>query len=1075
MAESRYSPSVNIIRDQKKSVHYVPTSNSMRVYSQIADNFKNSNIRSFNLVGSYGTGKSAFLLAFEKHISNKQQIFGKKNGEFIGITVFDIFNFVGDYSSIIDACANKLQLKKEYTPFDVIHALDLYYKKRHNSKYCLIIVFDEFGKHLEYAVANEPEKEMYFVQLLAEYINDDNKNIILLTTLHQNIDAYGVSLDAVQRQEWNKVRGRLKEIPFLEPVEQLLSLAAEHITKRKFKHKLPIEFNSLFETIKRTKLFPLKTNVDRELAEKLYPMDLLSAAVLTMALQKYGQNERSLFSFLLNNDYLGINEYDFNQNDYYNISSVYDYLLNNFYTFLFTKYNPHYTQWAAIRSAIERVEGLFHKEINDYCKLIKTIGLLNIFSPESSVLDKDFLKEYGSSALKIKNIDEIIQQLETKKIIKYVLYKKKYILFEGSDLDIELALKEAGEKIDTNFDVVNLVHAYFEFPYLAAKKVHYEKGTPRFFEFNLSEESIKGSTKKTADGIINCVFPLSFDKTIKSILKETSNAPVLYGVYNNTYKIKETLIDILTTKHVIDTVHDDLVAGRELNNLLAHNVNLLNTIVFNSFYDGSVTWYFNGIKREIGNNTDLSKMLSFIIETAYHKTPIFRNELINRDKLPSTITLARKAFVKAMLNDCDKPDLNLPTDKYPPEKMIYKSLLRETGIHRKSKTEWILGEPKKDNDFTNVWNESLKFLESTKSRRRPLSDFIRILSDRPYGLKLGVIDFWISIFLFCKRDDFAIYIEDSYVSNIDEELIELFVKAPKKVEIKAFNVNGVKYELFQKYQSLIKMGEQHVSNKGFITTIKPFLKFYKQLPEYTKKTNNLKPHTKKFREAIAKAKDPEKTFFEDIPEALGFANLDLISNEASLQNYIDTVQESINELKFSFDVIINEIEEVILNTLGYSRTFDFNKITENIQKRYKSLIKNNSTVFQRNFLTRIEMSYDTKLDWISSIVSAVINKPLSALTDDEVSVTKERIRDVLLELEDLLDISKVNITDEFAKVLKVSLTVPGKQRGSKVVLVTNEKEKMMRTKIETIKKHLSGDSKENIDLLAYLLEEELSK
>lgn len=37
------------------------------------------------------------------------------------------------------------------------------------------------------------------------------------------------TLTEVQRQEWNKVKGRFQEIVFNEPVEQLLYLAARRI------------------------------------------------------------------------------------------------------------------------------------------------------------------------------------------------------------------------------------------------------------------------------------------------------------------------------------------------------------------------------------------------------------------------------------------------------------------------------------------------------------------------------------------------------------------------------------------------------------------------------------------------------------------------------------------------------------------------------------------------------------------------------------------------------------------------------------------------------------------------------
>ncbi|MCP4399143.1 MAG: hypothetical protein GY801_17815, partial [bacterium] len=76
------------------------------------------------------------------------------------------------------------------------------------------------------------------------------------------------------------------------------------------------------------------------------------------------------------------------------------------------------------------------------------------------------------------------------KIILYRAFKQKFILFEGTDLDFELALLSAGSSVDPVNDVVTPLKHYFDFPYISAKSVSYQQGTPRFFRFELSETPI---------------------------------------------------------------------------------------------------------------------------------------------------------------------------------------------------------------------------------------------------------------------------------------------------------------------------------------------------------------------------------------------------------------------------------------------------------------------------------------------------------------------------------------------------------------------------------------------------------
>ena len=59
--------------------------------------------------------------------------------------------------------------------------------------------------------------------------------------------------------------------------------------------------------------------------------------------------------------------------------------------------------------------------------------------------------------------------------------------------------------------------------------------------------------------------------------------------------------------------------------------------------------------------------------------PVIKNELINRDELSSQGTASRNSLTKLMLNKSFEEDFGL--EKHPPEKSIYYSVLKKTGIH----------------------------------------------------------------------------------------------------------------------------------------------------------------------------------------------------------------------------------------------------------------------------------------------------------------------------------------------------------------------------------------------------------
>ena len=435
---------------------------------------------------------------------------------------------------------------------------------------------------MEYASQHEPEKELYFIQQLSEFVNNPDHNIVLITTVHQNFDAYAFSLNNAQKQEWAKVKGRFREITFNEPIEQLLFLAAEHINQASTDKKINTEVRIALNIAKRSKAFNINPGFVADVANKLYPLDLIAANILTLSLQKYGQNERSLFSFLESTDHTGINSYDRLSNPFYNAACVYDYLVFNFYSYINSRYNPDFAGWAAIKNALDTAERTFEAEMEDYAKVIKTIGLLHMTAAAGSELDGNFLIHYSASCLGINDANTIVEALESRNIIAYRNYLKRYVIVEGTDLDITTALLEAGNKVGDVVDVVSLLKREYQLPPVIAKSYSYINGTPRLFEYRISDYPIDAVPMDEVDGFINLIFN---DKlSLKDVKKASAmqEEAIIYGYYRNAKTIKNQLFEIEKTRKVITENQHDKTAIKELNNILLHQQNLLNHYILNN-------------------------------------------------------------------------------------------------------------------------------------------------------------------------------------------------------------------------------------------------------------------------------------------------------------------------------------------------------------------------------------------------------------------------------------------------------------------------------------------------------------
>ena len=1067
----KINTSVNIIRDSNKIIDYIPTLNGIKTIELITNDF-NKGLRSFNIIGSYGTGKSSFLWAFQNSFQNN--IKASYNIKNLPHSKNIFINIVGEYRSLYESISDAVELtSNERNVKSLLNNLKDKYDSLKTKNGILVILIDEFGKFLEFASKHNSEKELYFIQQLTEFVNNEDHNIILITTVHQNFEEYAYSSNNTPQNEWIKIKGRFREITFNEPVDQLLYLAAKRI-----KNKTEINIKDILhlnDLILETKCFPLNPAFINEISNNLFPLDIFAANIITTALQKYGQNERSLFSFIETSDEYGIQFFKEKNIGFYNISNVYDYLYFNFYSFLNSKYNPDFSHWKSIQNTLEKIESIFNSNNENYKPIIKIIGLLNIFVQNNFSLGKDLIIDYCNRTLNIKNTKEVLNILVDKKILIFREYNKRYILFEGTDLDIQTALIESSQKISQITDISTLINKYYQLPSIVAKEETYKKGTPRLFEYRITSLPIKETPIYEIDGFINLVFndKLSIQEII-DCSKQNKEA-ILYGYFKNSTLIKETLFEIEKIKKVITENLDDKFALKELNNLLMHHINDLNDSIINHYNINSknIFWYFDGNLEVINNKKEFNQLLSRICGKYYSKTPTFNNELVNKHKISPTIHTAKRNFFRAMVNNWDKIDLNFPNDKYPPEKTIYLTLFKNNGIDINTDVSIINETISKKNKLNLLWDVSTAYLDGCKTSKRRISELYSLLSKKPYKLKQGFLDFWIPAFLFIQRNEFALFNEYGYIPNLNEDIIELISKYPERYEVKTFDIDGVKLDIFNSYRTFLKQEHKDkFTNTTFIQTIKPFLTFYKNLPDFSKNTKRMSSEAISIRSTIANSKDPEKTFFEEFPISLGF-NLEKIKKDKKeLQSYILKLESAIREIRSSYDNLISRFEEYIKAEIIHSNS-EFKDYKKIIQKRYKKIKRHLLLPNQKNLLQRIDSEIDDKIIWLNSIVQILSGMSLEKVKDEDEPIIYEKINKAFQELDDLLELSSGEIDESIEENISISIGGLGKEFKKKIIIVPKDKEKIIKELEEKINILLSKHSNVSAIVLSNLLKEKI--
>ncbi len=1052
---SKFTTSVNIIRDANKQFEYIATPNAVRIAEQLGHDFR-SGIHSFILIGSYGTGKSSFLMAFDQSLRAKGTFkldFGFKPKNIKSIQI------VGQYQSLIKYFHELLDIQDDFDGNQKIFD-SLYRLSEENN--LLVIYLDEFGKFLEYASKHNPEKELYFLQQLAEFVNDHNRNIILISTLHQNFEAYGAHIaDDSQKKEWRKVKGRFKELTFNEPVEQLLYLAAKKLNGR---GKLSEDYLDL--AIKKH-ILPFSAESVKQIEGDLAPLDIISAAVLTKSLQQYGQNERSLFTFL---------ESDLKSENWANVPLIYDYLLASFYSFLNSAYNTQYRNWQGMQAGIERIEvgDIASRAIK--LDLFKTIGLLQLFAAKSAQVDKEMLQSYFKSLYSYDEIENALQELEKKSIVRFTKFNNSYKIIEGTDVDFDQELIKAEEAVDRSFDLISSLLEHFDFPYIQAKEASYNTGTPRIFGFKISENPINDIKPEGAiDGYINLVF--NEEKDCINIIKKVSckqEEAILYGFFTNAKAIQEHIYEILKTKKVLSDNREDHVAKQEFEKILASHEKLLSHEVLGSLYTNKVSWIFNGKEIQgISNQQKLNVALSQICRKVYCKTPKFNNELLNKHKISTSIHTARKNYFQRLTEFWDKRDCGFEKEKFPPEKTIYKSLLVDNEMHKNIEGTWELKEPCAKNGFDEIWRISKFFLDSSREEKRSISELYDLLSEKPYKLKQGLIDFWVPTFLFINRGDFALYENGKFIPYLNDTILYMLTRQVDSFQIKAFEISGLRLKVFNKYREFLEQGKKSMLSKdGFIQSVRPFLVFYKNLNEYAKNTSRLSSEATELRKAIVDAQDPEKTFFETIPRALKMDIQSFESSDEQLAAFASKLNEAIDEIKNAYAELLNRFERFITSEI-FNKKLNFEEYKNALAKRYKEVKEHRLLPRQKVFLARLNSPLDDRDSWLASIGQSLIGKPLDRITDQEEEILKDRMIHMIQELDNLQAIHKVK-AEEGEQIFKLDLTSEG---GTKSTNVRISKEKMdeVDKSSDAIEKLLGKNKQIRLAVLSKLINKELNK
>ncbi len=998
---TRFCRSININKDLGNADilagFICPTSSEIALIN-MAENVHATGQAAFTWTGPYGSGKSSLALFLSSLLgkdeslrSLAQKLFSPKAKEAFYsklpvVNGWDVLPIVGDVKNPEDLIKECISAKTGKKCTDIFKDLKSLSEKSDG----LLVFVDEMGKCLESAAKGMGD--VYLFQQLAEFVSRSNGKIILVGILHQSFAEYARYLPHTLRDEWQKIQGRFVDTPINTAGEEQIELISKAISS---KHKSTAIVNIVeqtVQTIAQKKVIVSKDGLKKALIN-CWPINpVVVSLIAQISKKRFGQNQRSIFSFLSSGEPKAfrdfINTTKYADENLYMPEDLFEYMKLNLESSILSSSDSKIWNIATDVLARCQAKGASQEHIN----VLKTIALIDIFNGASGLIANEELLQaiYPKTAIKT-----ILHDLASWSVIIRKKHLNSYSIYEGSDFDIETALREAYSAIPTL--EIQKLSDIANFKPIIAKRHYHKFGCMRWLDVVLTPVDNQKEFLETEHahsksvGFFSVFMPQSLNDEAKAQKIVQSNQrysfPVFMTVAKNNQIINEYLKELLALEWIQKNKTElagDRIARMEIENRRSIIVSLLESQL-NDILTSSI-WYKDG--KEIGQvkQNELSVWASNVCDQVFSKTPEIKSELVNRTKPSGSANSALNTLLKDMVLQEGEPLLGI--SGFTPERGLFNILLQETGLYRvQAKDEYAFKTPNAKG-LDNLWkitDEMFKRANAAVS----LDDVYKQWSLPPLGIKAGLHNFLALAYMLSRKTDIAIYRDGCYIPEVNDLLVDYLIKSPKSISLKLVEAEDFTSHILPAIAQLLNsLQEQNQIplNSSPLTIARKLVNIIDRLPPWVLKTKTLSKRAIKFREIVKSANDPHRLLFEDIEKVFLDETYDGKSDKSA--TIIKNMKETMEELMGIYPATMTNIALLLTNELDVPMATPTHM--ERLRERAKN-IKGVSGNFRIDaFASRIS-TFESSLNDIAGIVSLANNKPPHDWIDLDIENAKKEI------------------------------------------------------------------------------------
>ncbi|ENX33071.1 hypothetical protein F889_03003 [Acinetobacter colistiniresistens] len=966
---------------------YIIQPSALNVLDIMANQIITTKQRTFTWTGPYGSGKSSLALILASLAGGKEDIRKQINKKINLDSITSVFysskpwlvtpitgsraSIEEVFLSIVKKLTNKTVLKVKKRS-DLI---DLYieYIEEQNHIEGSILIVDELGKFLEYdAYQNQ---DIGFYQELAEKTARAKKKIVVVGILHQAFGEYARHLGLVKQQEWIKVQGRYTDLPLVSSIDENINLISKAIlTNYKPENKLKV-VESYIAAYNASHISKLENKA--KILHECWPLHPVTVTLLSsLSRKQFGQNERSIFSFLSSYEMLGFRDVLQNlplaEESYYSPDMLWDYLQANLESMILSSSDGH--KWALNVNAVERAQSQFP---SDHVKIVKAVAVIGLLKDGVNILSTQSIIETCFPQIPIHSILEILKALESASILIFRRHLNTWGIYAGSDFNID---EEVNKVLAIQGDVsISELQTLLDTVPVIASRHYWETGAMRWmnknivFENNLKEFRGRNDFKNKKEGSFILVLPNKYysEKQLLNVAKKLSQEEREDNLIA-VARFESQIVDLLQELKALEwlkknklELQSDSIALREVDARLSSLRNVLSNKFKNEFNNS--IWFDHNSHKYEGN---LSKLASDIADKVYAYVPVVHSEIVNRDAYSVPASKAIKDLMKAMLFFNGVENLNL--DGTSASASLYKTVIKSQKIHKNEHGVWKFVIPAQEDNSSifYLWDTTIELLRGS-NRAISIEEIYNLWKLPPFGIKKGLLPIFSLAFFLTYSEKLALYHEGMFITDLDEVLVEEWIRQPKLFALRFIELNAQQHELLKLIsKDFSESSDFQEKDLNPLDCAKQLVTKVFYLHPFVRKTNNLEILTKKLRIVLLAAKDPYDLLFIDIPKSFE------IEDNVALSKLL---KDGFNELENFWPKKLQEIETELLKSLDH-----FGDL-HNLRVRAQSLLKIKAEP-KLNIFTKRLSEYQGAQREIENLISLASKKQSKDWIDQDLDV-----------------------------------------------------------------------------------------